>query len=284
MLGRRGRAERGSGWDARDLRRRWPARRPRSAMSVASTLSTMRCSLQRLTTRGEPRARGTDMHRIESRLLPAPVDDARLARLVELTRRIADAIGRGDHGLAPLLEEWNASAHRRYAEVDFTALHGAVDAEAFASEALSRPAGYLADLRFEETSAAMGAVAGAKLSEAQTATALRGLENNFPGAEVSDLLARPVVRGRVSSARRAQPRSARRLRVRPVGACAHGCPRGPPVALPRPSGASRHPAVARGWVGLTRVATRPRGRRDMRRPRPLSRPTRRTRRGFRGSR
>ncbi|GAB5545067.1 MAG: hypothetical protein SangKO_048270 [Sandaracinaceae bacterium] len=53
------------------------------------------------------------MHRIESRLLPAPVDDVRLARLVELTRRIADAIGRGDHGLAPLLEEWNASAHRR---------------------------------------------------------------------------------------------------------------------------------------------------------------------------
>ena len=128
------------------------------------------------------------MHRIESRLLPAPVDDVRLARLVELTRRIADAIGRGDHGLAPLLEEWNASAHRRYAEVDFTALHGAMDAEAFASEALSRPAGYLADLRFAETSAAMGAVAGAKLSEAQTATALRGLENNFPGAEVSDLI------------------------------------------------------------------------------------------------
>ena len=47
------------------------------------------------------------MHRIESRLLPAPIDDARLARLVELTRRIADALGRGDHGLAPLLEEFS---------------------------------------------------------------------------------------------------------------------------------------------------------------------------------
>lgn len=121
------------------------------------------------------------------RLLPSAIEGDTVERFVALAREIEARVSTGGD-VAGLMEEWNAGAHRAYEAVELATYDGSMDARTFVREALLRPVGRLEDLRFEEASAAMGAVARAELDPAVTSAVMQTLEANFPGAEVSDLI------------------------------------------------------------------------------------------------
>jgi len=127
--------------------------------------------------------------RLPARLQPPPVAAADFRRWCDLCTEIeALATGNEDGRLSTLLAEWNGKAHHEYTPVEFKTYYGAVSKEEFVRDALSPRPRWIEDLTFEEAREAVAAIMSAEPTREDTCHALRVLDLNLPGGELSDLM------------------------------------------------------------------------------------------------
>ncbi len=90
--------------------------------------------------------------------------------------------------LDALLARWNARAARAYAPAEFRTYAGAISTKHFVKNALAHAPARAPDLTYAEARDVFAAVAAGELPPAEHDYFLDWLEENFPGANVSDLI------------------------------------------------------------------------------------------------
>ena len=104
-----------------------------------------------------------------------------------LCDRIADELELGGNPTG-LLDKWHKHAGRQYARDEFTTYWKSTSKEEFIHGALNKSPEYCHDLTYHEVDAILLAVMTAEVPENQTHYFLDWLEEQFPNANMSDLI------------------------------------------------------------------------------------------------
>ena len=124
---------------------------------------------------------------IPDRLKLKPVSKALLKEMSALCDEIERELESGGTADA-LVAQWHAHAGRRFEPHEFLTYWKSRDKETFVAEALNPPTSFDQDATYAEVLAVLEAVSAATLPEAKHDYYLGWLEEQFPGANVSDLL------------------------------------------------------------------------------------------------
>ncbi|MFN3149637.1 hypothetical protein [Bremerella sp.] len=110
-----------------------------------------------------------------------------VARMCELCDQIERELESGEDAL-PLLAEWHRHARRQCEPYEFANYWRSTDQVQFVREALSPPPSFLDDLKYADALAVLESIMKAELVEWQTSYYLCWLEEQFPEANMSDLI------------------------------------------------------------------------------------------------